>query len=190
LGLSENTIVIFSSDNGPVLDDGYQDDAVIKIGKHTPNGSLRGGKYSLYDAGTHVPFMVRWKGTIDPGVSDALVCQIDFTASFAAMTKQENKTIDSENILDALLGISNYGRDNLVLGQNNITAFRQGDWVLIPPHQGPKIFGFVNIESGRDSIYQLYNIKDDEGQQDNLADKDPDKAKEMEKELERIKSKI
>jgi arylsulfatase A-like enzyme len=190
LGLSENTIVIFSSDNGPVLDDGYQDDAVIKIGKHTPNGPLRGGKYSLYDAGTHVPFMVRWKGTIDPGVSDALVCQIDFTASFAAMTKQDNKTIDSENILDALLGISNYGRDNLVLGQNNITAFRQGDWVLIPPHQGPKIFGFVNIESGRDSIYQLYNIKDDEGQQDNLADKDPDKVKEMEKELERIKSKI
>jgi arylsulfatase A-like enzyme len=190
LGLSENTIVIFSSDNGPVLDDGYQDDAVIKIGKHTPNGSLRGGKYSLYDAGTHVPFMVRWKGTIDPGVSDALVCQIDFTASFAAMTKQDNKTIDSENILDALLGISNYGRDNLVLGENNITAFRQGDWVLIPPHQGPKIFGFVNIESGRDSIYQLYNINDDEGQQDNLADKDPDKVKEMEKELETIKSKI
>lgn len=190
LGLSENTIVIFSSDNGPVLDDGYKDDAVIKIGKHTPSGLLRGGKYSLYDAGTHVPFMVRWKGTIKPGVSDALVCQMDFTASFAAMTKQENKTIDSENILDALLGISNYGRDNLVLGQNNITAFRQGDWILIPPHQGPKIFGFVNIESGRDSIYQLYNIKDDEGQQDNLADKAPDKVKEMEKELERIKSKI
>ncbi len=190
LGLSENTIVIFSSDNGPVLDDGYKDDAVIKIGKHTPSGLLRGGKYSLYDAGTHVPFMVRWKGTIKPGVSDALVCQMDFTASFAAMTKQENKTIDSENILDALLGISNYGRDNLVLGQNNITAFRQGDWILIPPHQGPKIFGFVNIESGRDSIYQLYNIKDDEGQQDNLAFELPEKVEEMQEVLDRIKSKI
>ncbi len=191
LGLTENTIVIFSSDNGPVLDDGYKDDAVIKIGKHTPSGSLRGGKYSLYDAGTHVPFMVRWKGTIDPGVSDALVCQMDFTASFAAMTKQENKTIDSENILDALLGISNYGRDNLILGQNNITAFREGDWILIPPHKGPKMTNqFVNIETGRDSIYQLYNIKDDEGQQDNLADKLPDKVREMEKELEKIKSKI
>jgi arylsulfatase A-like enzyme len=191
LGLTENTIVIFSSDNGPVLDDGYKDDAVIKIGKHTPSGSLRGGKYSLYDAGTHVPFMVRWKGTIDPGVSDALVCQMDFTASFAAMTKQENKTIDSENILDALLGISNYGRDNLILGQNNITAFREGDWILIPPHNGPKMTNqFVNIETGRDSIYQLYNIKDDEGQQDNLADKLPDKVREMEKELEKIKSKI
>jgi arylsulfatase A-like enzyme len=191
LGLTENTIVIFSSDNGPVLDDGYKDDAVIKIGKHTPSGSLRGGKYSLYDAGTHVPFMVRWKGTIDPGVSDALVCQMDFTASFAAMTKQENKTIDSENILDALLGISNYGRDNLILGQNNITAFREGDWILIPPHKGPKMTNqFVNIETGRDSIYQLYNIKDDEGQQDNLADKLPDKVMEMEKELEKIKSKI
>jgi len=191
LGLSENTIVIFSSDNGPVLDDGYQDDAVIKIGKHTPSGSLRGGKYSLFDAGTHVPFMVRWKGTIKPGISDALVCQMDFTASFAAMTKQENKTIDSENVLDALLGRSDVGRENLILGQNNITAFREGDWILIPPHKGPKMTNkFVNIETGRDSIYQLYNIKDDEGQQDNLALELPDKVKEMEQVLNKIKTKI
>ncbi len=190
LGLSESTIVIFSSDNGPVLDDGYIDEAVTKIGKHMPSGSLRGGKYSLFDAGTHVPFMVRWKGTIEPGISDALVCQIDFTASFAALAEQENKTIDSENILDAFMGRSDVGRENLILGQNNITAFRQGDWVLIPPHKGPKIFGYVNIESGRDSIYQLYNIKDDVGQKNNLASEIPDKVKEMEKELERIKSKI
>ena len=190
LGLSESTIVIFSSDNGPVLDDGYIDEAVTKIGKHTPSGSLRGGKYSLFDAGTHVPFMIRWKGTIEPGISDALVCQIDFTASFAALAEQENKTIDSENILDAFLGRSDVGRGNLILGQNNITAFRQGDWVLIPPHKGPKIFGYVNIESGRDSIYQLYNIKDDVGQKNNLASEIPDKVKEMEKELKRIKSKI
>ena len=190
LGLAENTIVIFSSDNGPVLDDGYQDEAVTKIGKHTPSGKLRGGKYSLFDAGTHVPFMVRWKGTIAPGVSDALVCQIDFTASFAAMTKQENKTIDSENILDALLGRSDVGRKNLVLGQNNITAFRQGDWVLIPPHKGQKIFGYVNIESGRDSIYQLYNIKEDVAQQNNLVGQFPDKVRVMKQELNIIRSKF
>jgi len=112
---------------------------------------------------------------------------MDFTASFAAMTKQENKTIDSENILDALLGKSDVGRKNLILGQNNITAFRQGDWVLIPPHGGPKIFGYVNIESGRDSVYQLYNIRDDVAQQNNLADSFPEKLTELEKELEQIK---
>ena len=190
LNLSENTIIIFTSDNGPVLDDGYQDEAVTKIGNHTPNGKLRGGKYSLFDAGTHVPFMVRWKGTIEPGVSDALVCQIDFTASFAALTKQENKTIDSENILDAFLGKSEKGRDNLVLGQNNITAFRQAEWVLIPPHKGAKMTNkFVNIETGRDTVIQLYNLKDDIGQKNNVANKYPEKVKALEDELNRIRKK-
>jgi arylsulfatase A-like enzyme len=190
LGLSENTIVIFSSDNGPVLDDGYKDNAVEMIGSHTPKGGLRGGKYSLFDGGTHVPFMVRWKGTITPTTSDALVSQMDFTASFAAMTGQENKTPDSENILDALLGKSNMGRKSLLLGQSDITTYRKGDWVLIPPHKGSKIVNkFVNNETGRSSEYQLYNLKEDRGQLINLADTFPDKIKEMSDEIVAIKTK-
>ena len=190
LELAENTIVIFSSDNGPVLDDGYNDDAVLKIGKHTPNGRLRGGKYSLFDAGTHVPFMVRWKGTISPSVSDALVCQIDFLASFAAMTGQKNKAADSENILDALLGRSDIGRESLILGQKNITAYRKGDWILIPPHKGSKITDkFVNIETGRDTICQLYNIKEDIGQRKNLAVEMPEILKTLKEEMEVIRMK-
>ena len=59
LNLDKNTIIVFSSDNGPVLDDGYHDDAVEKNGDHTPKGGLRGGKYSLFEAGSHVPFMVQ-----------------------------------------------------------------------------------------------------------------------------------
>lgn len=188
LGLSENTIVVFSSDNGPVLDDGYKDDAVEKNGNHTPRGGLRGGKYSLFDAGTHVPFMIRWKGTITPGVSDALVSQMDFTASFAALTNQKNTTPDSENILDAFLGKSEKGRDHLILGQNNITAFRQGDWALIPPHKGPKMTNkWVNIETGRDTIYQLYNLKEDREQQHNLAASNPEKLEALKKALEQEK---
>ncbi len=191
LGLSENTIVIFSSDNGPVLDDGYKDDAVEKIGSHTPKGGLRGGKYSLFDAGTHVPFMVRWKGTIKPAVSDALVSQMDFTASFAKMTGQENNTPDSENILDALLGKSAIGRESLILGQSNITTYRKGNWVLIPPHKGSNIVNkFVNIETGRLLDYQLYNLKEDRAQLFNLADKYPDKIKEMTADIESIKAKV
>lgn len=189
LGLAENTIIIFSSDNGPVLDDGYHDDAVEKIGNHTPRGGLRGGKYSLFDAGTHVPFMIRWPAKIKPGVSDALVCQIDLTASFASLVGQTNTTPDSENILDALIGKSKKGRENLVLGQNEVTSFRKGDYVLIPPHQGPKINNkWVNIETGRDSIIQLYNLKKDKGQQNNLAEKQPETVDAMLKEIETIQN--
>ncbi|WP_317192079.1 sulfatase family protein [Snuella sedimenti] len=184
LGLSENTIVVFSSDNGPVLDDGYHDDAVTKIGNHTPSGGLRGGKYSLFDAGTHVPFMIRWKGTIKPGVSDALVSQMDFTASFAALTGQENKTPDSKNVIDVFLGKSDIGRKGLILGQGGITAYREGDWVLIPPHKGAKINKSVNIETGKDTIYQLYNLKEDRPQRHNLAQSEPEKLETLKKALE------
>ncbi|PCI35968.1 MAG: arylsulfatase [Flavobacteriaceae bacterium] len=188
LGLSENTIVIFSSDNGPVLDDGYHDDAVEKLGKHTPRGGLRGGKYSLFDAGTHVPFMVRWPAKIKPGVSDALVCQIDFLASFASLTGQENTSPDSENILNALTGKSKKGRENLVLGQNGITSYRKGDFVLIPPHKGRKINNkWVNIETGKDLSMQLYNLKEDRNQQHNLAEKNPKMVEKMLHEIEIIK---
>ena len=180
LGLSENTIILFSSDNGPVLDDGYIDEAVSKIGNHTPSGGLRGGKYSLFDAGTHVPFMVRWKGTIKPSVSDALVSQIDFTASLAALVGQENTTPDSQNILDAFLGKSQKGRESLILGGTNITTFRKGNWILIPPHRGPKMTNeWVNIETGRDPVYQLYNVQDDPEQKRNLAETYPEKVKEL-----------
>ncbi|MEO9662328.1 MAG: sulfatase-like hydrolase/transferase, partial [Maribacter dokdonensis] len=68
-GILENTLIVFTSDNGPVLNDGYYDDAVEKLGEHTPAGGLRGGKYSLFEAGTRVPFSVYWKGKITPKTS-------------------------------------------------------------------------------------------------------------------------
>lgn len=188
LELTENTIVIFSSDNGPVLDDGYKDEAVTKNGKHTPSGVLRGGKYSLFDAGTHVPFMVSWKGHIKPGISDALVSQMDLLASFAEFTGQKNMSMDSKNVIDAFLGKSPKGRESLILGRNNGISFRQGDWIMIPPHRGPKSTGkFTNIETGRDTIYQLYNVKNDIGQQYNLASQMPEKIYEFEQEINDIK---
>lgn len=191
LNLTENTIVIFSSDNGPVLDDGYKDDAVIKIGKHTPSGGLRGGKYSLFDAGTRVPFMMKWPARIVPGTtSDALVCQMDFLASFAALTGQEINPSDSEDILDALLGTSDTGREQLLLGQGNITSFRAGDYVLIPPHKGRKIINkFVNIETGRSEQMQLYNLRLDRGQTNNLAAEMPEIVTKMLAQIKSIKDK-
>ncbi|GGW35837.1 sulfatase family protein [Arenibacter certesii] len=187
LGIAENTIVVFSSDNGPVLDDGYKDEAITKNGNHTPSGGLRGGKYSKFDAGTHVPFMVRWPAKITPGISDALVCQIDFTASFASLVGQENLTPDSENILDALMGKSKLGRDNLILGNHGLTTYRKGDFILIPPQKGPKL-NWVNHETGNDLNVQLYNVKEDRGQQVNIADKHPEMVSEMLNEIEIIKN--
>ncbi len=180
-GLLENTLIIFTSDNGPVLNDGYYDDAVEKAGSHRPNGALRGGKYSLYEAGPRVPFMVYWKGTTKPQVSDAIVCQLDFLASFAELAGQTIQGTDSRNYLDALLGRSKRGRDALVLEASSKTFLRQGDWMMIPPYRGAVLNKQVNIELGNSDTYQLYNVKEDVGQQNNLAEQEPNKLKEMKK---------
>ncbi len=187
--LLENTLIVFTSDNGPVVNDGYYDDAVEKLGKHTPSGPLRGGKYSLYEAGTRVPFITYWKGTIQPGVSDALVCQIDLMASLAALTGQSYTGEDSRNLLDVFLGKSDKGRENLVLEASGRTALRQGDWVLVPPYKGQAMNKSVNIELGNSPEYQLYNLADDLGQQRNLAKENVEKVKEMADILESIQGK-
>ncbi len=112
LKLASNTLVLFTSDNGPVLDDGYRDEAVEKLGDHTPAGPFRGGKYSNFEGGTRVPFIVRWPARVKPGVSDALVSQVDLLASFAALVGSplnDPRARDSENVLPALLGTSPTG---------------------------------------------------------------------------------
>ena len=168
-GLLENTIIIFTSDNGPVLNDGYKDDAVEKLGEHTPSGGLRGGKYSLFDAGTHVPFFVYWKDKIQPVVSDALVCQIDLMASFAEMLKLPLKEkLDSENLLPAFMGTSQQGRNELVVEAQGKLAIRQGDWIMIPPYKGP-VRNTTGNELGNLPEFGLFNIKTDKAQTTNLA---------------------
>lgn len=178
-GLLENTLVVFSSDNGPVINDGYYDDAVEKLGKHTPSGKFRGGKYSMFDAGTHIPFITYWKGTIKPQVSDALVCQMDLLASLAKLTGTSEITTDSQDILSALLGKSKNGRKELVLEAASKTTLRMGNWVLIPPYKGEALYKTVNIESGNSSEYQLYNLKNDSSQKNNRAKTNPELLEKM-----------
>lgn len=177
--LLENTLIIFSSDNGPVVNDGYEDDAVELLGDHKPAGPLRGGKYSLYEAGTRVPFIVQWKGKITAGVSTAVICQMDLLASLASLVGTDVKNSDSQNMIDVLLGNSQNGRDELILEATSRTALRQGDWVMIPPYDGPKVSQHTNVELGNASEYQLYNLRDDIGQQHNLAKEQPDKLREL-----------
>lgn len=185
--LLENTLILFTSDNGPVINDGYEDDAVEKLGDHQPWGPLRGGKYSLYEAGTRVPFITYWPGTIQPKVSEALVCHIDLLASLAKLTGTEATTEDSEELMDVLLGTSDAGRTELVLEASSRTALRHGDWVMIPPYNGPAINKQVNIELGNSTEYQLYNLSTDLGQRENLAEKQPEKLEEMIAAFKRIR---
>ncbi|MGJ8743999.1 sulfatase family protein [Polaribacter sp.] len=178
-GILENTLVVFSSDNGPVLNDGYYDDAVEKLGKHDPKGGLRGGKYSIFEAGTRVPFITYWKGTIKPAVSDAIVCQIDLLASLATLTGTTDSTTDSEDLLNTLLGKSDSGRENLVIEATGKTALRSGDWVYIPDYKGKNFREKVGIEVGNFPFEQLYNVKEDKNQQNNLAESNPEKLSEL-----------
>lgn len=179
-GLMENTLIVLSSDNGPVVDDGYKDQAVELLGDHTPAGPLRGGKYSLFDAGTRVPFLVSWRGTIPSGVSDAMICQLDLMASLAAITNTPLKgTIDSQDLSAALLGQSNEGRSELVVEGIRNLAFRQGDWVLIPPHRGNAFQVLTGTDTGRSKEIQLYNIAEDIHQDNNLASKEPERVRQM-----------
>ncbi len=189
-GLKEDTIVVFSSDNGPVLNDGYYDEAVELCGDHRPAGPLRGGKYSMYDGGTRVPFIVSWPGAVETGESDALVSQVDFFASFAALAGVSlDAGPDSVDVLDALLGQSDTGRAEIVLeGVQAKTVLRQGDWVFIPPHQGPPVNTNVNIETGNSPVPQLYNLSGDIGQIENVASIYSDVAERMADRLREIRS--
>lgn len=186
-GLLESTLIIFSSDNGPVLNDGYYDDAVEKLGNHTPSGPLRGGKYALFEAGTKVPFVVYWKGKIQVGVSNALVSQIDLLSSLASLVGSSETGLDSENLLDVFLGKSREGREAFIVEASTKTALRAGDWAMIPPYTGPSVQNQVNIELGNSSEYQLYNLKNDPGQRNNLAASHPEKLEEMKKRYHKIR---
>jgi len=168
-GLLENTLVIVSSDNGPVLNDGYYDEADTRIGGHQQTGLLRGGKYSLFEAGTRVPFITYWKGKIQPGVSNALVSQLDIFSSIASLVGSEERADDSQDLLEVFTGESDQGREELILEATSRTALRKGNWVMIPPYKGPAVNSLVNIELGNSDTYQLYNLEGDLGQQTNLA---------------------
>ncbi len=189
LKLSENTLVILSSDNGPVVNDGYQDQAVEKLGGHKPAGPWRGSKYSNFEGGTRVPFLVRWPGRVKPGVSDALICQVDFVASFAAMVGQplaQADAPDSFNVMPAILGQSRTGRDQVV-EQAGALSLRRGTMKYIEPGKGAKLNRFTNVELGNDPAGQVYDLAKDPGEATNLQPERPQEAQDMSKALQGIR---
>lgn len=191
LNLATNTLVILSSDNGPVIDDGYQDDAARRLGQHRPAGPFRGGKYSLFEGGTRVPLLVRWPGRVRPGVTDAMVSQVDFTATFAALTGQALRpgdAPDSVNVLPALLGEGKSARDHIVEHSGRL-ALRQGSYKYIPAGPGARRSDYTNTELGNDPAGQLYDLDRDPGEKENLAAAQPERVKQMTDFLARVREK-
>ena len=175
LNLANDTILIVTSDNGPVVDDGYKDQAVEKLNGHKPAGPLRGGKYSAFDGGTRVPFVLRWPGRVKPGVSDALVSQVDFLNSFAVLTGRKLATEDapdSLNVLPAFLGESRVGRDHVVEHAASLSIIK-GNWKYIEPGREEKFKKLTGTEMGTDPKEQLYNLAADLGEKKNVADQNP-----------------
>lgn len=179
LDLADDTLLIVTSDNGPVVDDGYQDQSVALLGDHRPAGPWRGGKYTVFEGGTRMPMLVRWPGRIAPGVSDALVCQVDFPASLASLAGREfpkDAGPDGQNVLDALLGKSKKGREELVEQGGGVNiALRQGPWKFIPARNAQKPAG------------TLYNLDDDPAETKDLADDQPDRVAAMWERLNEIR---
>lgn len=189
-GLTENTMIIFTSDNGPILADGYDDSARELIGDHKPGGVYRGGKYSIFEAGTRVPTIVSWPGGVQPGVSDALVSQVDLFASLAKLAGCEPLATDysdSEDQLDAWLGKSATGRTYLV-EEAFTMGLRFGNWKYIKPGKGAEPVWLAKkfIEPGFATEPQLYNLETDPGERINVAAENPELVEKLQQELESI----
>ena len=195
LKLAENTLVVFCSDNGPVLDDGYKDAAIEKIGKHRAAGPYSGGKYSVYEGGTRTPFITRWKGRIDPGVSDELVCTIDLAASLAALAEQplpDDACLDSYNVLGALLGEDDAkGRVHLVQqdnGNNGTFGLRVGPWKLhnYKKKSARNVVVEAQLTNTKVPEFQLFNLEKDPAEKTNVIDEYPEVASRLKRQLAAI----
>lgn len=186
LNLRENTLIVLTSDNGPVVDDGYQDQAVELLGDHRPWGPFRGGKYSSFEAGTRIPFIVNYPGKVKNGVSNALVSQVDFLATmsdFLGISLTDTQKKDSKGQLSAWLGKDKKGRD-YVIEQAGSLSISDGTWKYISPSNGKAYEKLTNTELGNSPQDQLYNLKKDIGERTNLAGKYPEKVDAFKKMLD------
>ncbi len=164
LGLLDNTLIILSSDNGPVVDDGYEDRAVELLNGHSPTGHLRGGKYSAFEGGSRVPAIVHWPGHVKKGsVNTTMVAQIDWLASFAALLQRpipKGSAPDSFNRLANWLGTDQTDRPWVIeQAYDNSLAVRTPQWKYIEPSGSPAVVPWgTEIETGCQPNQQLYDM--------------------------------
>ena len=193
LELTEQTLVIFCSDNGPVLDDGYRDQAVEKLGTHRPSGPYGGGKYSVLEGGTRTPLITHWPGRIQPGVSDSLVCTIDLASSLAALANVDvpaQACLDSLDLLAALLGDpSAAGRDHLIQqdnGRRGNYGFRVGNWKLQRHDSRRSRNSRLRLKNRQVPRYALFNLDTDPTEKRNVSADHPQIAQRMQRQLAQL----
>ena len=194
LNLAENTLVLFTSDNGPIFFDGYYDNAQADaeaVG-HKPAGGLRGFKYLVYEGSTRVPFLIRWPAKVAAGVSDRMICLTDIMATCAAISGGEipqGVAVDSLNQLPVLLDQGTKAIRESVVQQGIAGAYaiRQGDWKFIPANATKEANGMGSGANPDDPRFAaaivreglLFNLAEDPDETKNLADKYPEKVKEL-----------
>jgi arylsulfatase A-like enzyme len=189
LGLAANTLVIFTSDNGPVINDGYRDRSEELLGEHRAAGPWRGGKYSNFEAGTRVPFLVRWPGHVERGVSGALISQVDLFASLASLVgaaRREGDAPDSADQLQAILGRDKVGRVALI-EQAGVLSLREGNLKFVPASQRQPFDPSTKTELGNAPEDRLFDLAVDPGETRNLAGSRPDDAARLKAMLARIR---
>jgi arylsulfatase A-like enzyme len=184
LGLAGKTLVVFTSDNGGVDEDGYE--SIINPA-HRCNGALRGSKGTQFEGGHRVPFIARWPGRIEPGSENGeLIALTDMCATFAALTGVDlpaDAALDSMNVLPALLGQSHpqAARETFIAhgaGTHGPFSIRQGPWKLVQSPGGG--IGFTpNARERPARAPLLFNLDEDLGESKDLAAKHPEKVEEL-----------
>lgn len=173
-GYGDNTLFIFTSDNGPVISDGYLDGSDDDCKGHTPAAPYSGGKYGIKEGGTRVPFIVHWPAVIKAGRSHALISHVDLARSLAQLVNAkipEQQLPDSLAQLPALLGKDLIGRHYLVeQAHGNRLALRQGVFKYIP---------------GKNA--QLYHLETDKHETHNLAPQQPEQVLHMQQYLNTLR---
>lgn len=193
-GLFDNTLIIVTSDNGPVLDDGYADRAEELAGSHRPGGPFRGGKYSAFEAGSAVPFIVSWpEGLSTQGESDALGSLIDVPRTLAALagiTPTDDEASDSQNHLTTWMGRDRRPRPYAVsMASNRSLTLRTQDWKYISPSDGaPLITWGPKIETGYSPTPQLYDLRRSLSEQHDLSADNPKLVQRLQRMLGEIRS--
>lgn len=144
-------------------------------------GIYRGGKYSAYEAGTRIPFIIRWPAKIQPSKQQLFSRRIDTYASLASLLNQplrKGAAPDSQEHLDVLLGKNNTGREYVVQQNlNNTLAIVKGEWKYIEPSDGPAIEFWTKMELGNDKQPQLYDLSSDPSEKTNIAKSHPEIGK-------------
>ena len=188
LGLRDNTLVIYTSDNGPWNQPAYTDRK-----KGHPKGSifwgeagpLRAGKGSCYEAGVRVPCIVRWPGKVPAGmVSDAIFSTLDFMPTFAALAgfkAPDDRVIDGVDQTRLLLGKNPKGARQTFLYRNN--GIRRGKWKYLKAKHN--VYGYAR-DRNREELEELYNLDADIGETKNLAAENPELIAELKREMEKI----